>query len=91
MKNGILICDQSLKSENGRARQRGRKGRKGNKFLSYIACLFSYSADTKIYAKCNKAEMAAGYCFAFHLNLSACVRARACVRVRERGGTPLNK
>lgn len=87
MKNGILICDQSLKSENGRAHQRGRKGRKGNKFLSYIACLFSYSADTKIYAKCNKAEMAAGYCFAFHLNLSVCMRVRVCECKRARGYT----
>lgn len=39
-------------------------GRTGNKFLPSIACLFSFSRDTRIYAKCNTAEMAPGYCSA---------------------------
>lgn len=51
-------------------------GRMGNKFLSSIACLFSFSRDTKIYANCNNEEMAAGYCFALCL---VCV----CERVQD--------
>lgn len=53
-------------------------GGMGNKFLSSIACLFSYSRYTKIYANCNNAEMADGYCFALRL---ICVHVCVCEKV----------